>query len=114
MPNGRSGGFPIEKADLKSLLKTFPDDTVVAKVIERSTRSRPSAALGTARFVDECPYDRIAVEEQDHRAYVIHLSNEPEIIWLVVGSEAPMFAELRQRHQRWATEHPDSKEWIAF
>jgi len=36
MPNGRSGGFLIEKADLKNLLKTFPDDTVVAKVIEGS------------------------------------------------------------------------------
>jgi hypothetical protein len=113
MPNGRSGGFMIEKADLKSLLKTFPNDTVVAKVIERSTL-RPASALETSRFVDECPHEQIAVEEQDHKFYVIHLSNEPEIIWLMVRSDAPTFPELRQRHLKWATEHPDWNGWIAF
>jgi hypothetical protein len=80
----------------------------------RSTRPRPVDALETARFVDECPNDRIAVEEQDHKAYVIHLSNEPEIIWLLVGSEEPIFLELCQRHKRWTTEHPDWNGWIAF
>jgi hypothetical protein len=64
--------------------------------------------------VDECPNARIAVEEQDHKAYIIHLSNEPEIIWLVVGPEASIFLELRQRHERWATEHPDWDGWTGF
>ena len=114
MPNGRSGGFVIEKVDLKDLVKAFPDATVVARIIARSTRARPANALETAQFVDECRNDRIAVEEQDHKAYIIHLSNEPEIIWLIVGSEAPIFLELRHRHERWATEHPDWNGWIAF
>jgi hypothetical protein len=114
MPNGRSGGFVIEKADLKSLVEALPHSTVVGKIIALSMRPRPADALETARFVDECPNDRIAVEEQGHKAYVIHLSNEPKIIWLLVGSEAPIFLELRQRHQRWATEHPDWNGWIAF
>jgi len=106
MPNGRSGGFLIEKADLKNLLKTFPNDTVVAKVIEGSAL-RDAVALETLRFVDECPYEHIAVEEQGHKAYIIHLRNAPEMIWLVVQSEAPLLLELRQRHQKWAAEHPD-------
>ena len=113
MPNGRSGGFVIEKADLKSIVKTFPDETIVAR-INTSGGFRPVAALETARLVDECPSDRIAVEEQDHAAYIIHLRNEPEIIWLLVGAKETIFLELRQRHQRWATEHPDWTGWFAF
>jgi hypothetical protein len=114
MPNGRSGGFIIEKADLKSLLKTFPNDTVVARIIRGPTRPQPADALETARLVDECPNDQIAVEEQHHQAYVIHLSNEPKMIWLSVGSEAPIFFGLRKRHERWTNEHPDWNGWIAF
>lgn len=90
------------------------DATVVARIIARSTRARPANALETPQFVDECRNDRIAVEEPDHKAYIIHLSNEPEINWLIVGSEALIFLELRHRHERWATEHPNWNGWIAF
>jgi hypothetical protein len=124
MPNGRSGGFVIEKADLKSLVEALPHSTVVGKIIALpmplqpadvlEMPPRPADALETARFIDECPNDRIAVEEQYHTDYIIHLSNEPKIIWLLVGSEAPVFLELRQRHQRWAAEHSDWNGWIAF
>jgi hypothetical protein len=113
MPNGRSGGFLIEKPDLKHLVEALLDATVVAKVVVHS-RLRPAGALEIARFVDECPNDRIAVEEQDHKSYIIHLSNKPEPIWVMVGPETPLFLELRQRHARWVTEHPDWKGWIAF
>lgn len=114
MPNGRSGGFVIERADLKDLVKTFPDDTVVSRVFEGSARPRLANALETTRLVDECPSDRIAVEEQDHAAYVIHLRNEPEIIWLAVFPDAPLFLELCQRHRQWMTAHPDWKGWFGF
>ena len=114
MPNGRSGGFIIEKADLTELLKAIPGANLVGKIVVHSSGFRPVNAVETARFVDECPYDRVAVEEQDHKAYVIHLSNEPEIIWLVVGSETPIFLELRDRHQTWAREHPGWNGWSAF
>jgi hypothetical protein len=114
MPNGRSGGFVIEKADLKHLVEAFPDGSVVARIVARSSAPRPADALEIARFVDKCPSDRIAVEEQYHKSYIIHLSNEPELIWVMVGSETPLFPELRQRHDRWSTEHPEWKGWIAF
>jgi hypothetical protein len=114
MPNGRSGGFVIEKTDLKHLVKGLPGATVVAKIVANHSRLRPADALEIARLVEECPYDRIAVEEQDHKFYIIHLSNEPELVWVMVASEAPIFLELRHRHQQWATAHPDWTGWIAF
>ena len=114
MPNGRSGGFVIEKADLKQIIKAFPDPTIVGKMRAYSSALRPADALEVARLVNECPNDRIAVEEQDHAFYIIHLSNKPEIIWVMVGAETPLFPELRQRHARWTTAHPEWKGWIAF
>jgi hypothetical protein len=114
MPNGRSGGFVIEKAELRNLIKTFPDDTVLARVLEGSARPRLTNALETTRLVSECPNDRVAVEEQDHAAYIIHLRDEPEIIWLAVLSDAPLFLGLRQRHRQWTTQHPDWKGWFGF
>jgi hypothetical protein len=53
--------------------------------------------------------------EQDHKAYVIHLSNEqPNFVWIALGPESPIFSELRQRHTQWNNEHPNWKGWIAF
>jgi hypothetical protein len=114
MPNGRSGGFVIEKADLKNLVKTIPDATVIARILSSSAEPRPLDAVETSRLVGECLNDRIAVEEQHHDCYIIHLTNEPENIWLMVGPMAPIFLELRERHRRWTTEHPDWHGWIAF
>jgi len=51
MPNGRSGGLP----------------------------PRLVSSSEVSRLIEECPHDRIAVEEQDSMAYVIHISNEPEL-----------------------------------
>jgi len=113
MPNGRSGGFIIEKTELKNLVGAFPSATVVATKVE-FTRLRPLDALEAGRLIDECRNDRIAVEEQDHTGYIVHLSNEPEIIWFGVVPDSPIFLELRQRHQRWVTEHPNWDGWIAF
>src|SRR5271157_2398110 len=104
MPNGRSGGFIIEKADLNRLVKNLPDAQYVCKIVKKSPRLQPADALEIARLVDECPKDRIAVEEQDDKFYVIHLSNEPELLWLMVGSESPIYPELRRRHAWWVTE----------
>lgn len=114
MPNGRSGGFLVEKADLRLLVEALPGATIVAKVIAHSSSARTVDASEIARLVDECSNDRIAVEEQDHKFYIIHLSNEPKLLWVMVGSETPLFPELRRRHAQWTTEHPEWKGWIAF
>ena len=114
MPNGRSGGFVIKTADLKELIKAVSDTAVVAQVVVLRLPFRAANAGDVTRFVEECQHDRLAVEEQDHKGYVIHLSNEPKLMWLLVGSESPIFLELRQRHAQWMTEHPGWKGWEGF
>ena len=115
MPNGRSGGFVITTADLKELVKGVSETTgAVGKMIVPPLPIRAANADEAARFVGECPHDRVAVEEQDHKSYVIHLSNEPKLIWLLVDSASPLFPEIRQRHSQWMTEHPGWDGWMAF
>jgi hypothetical protein len=112
VPNGRSGGFIISKADLKQLLDALSDSA--AKVIAHPPPSDPADVLEMVRRVGECPNDHIAVEEQHHASYVIHLTNEPEPIWVSVLPDTPLFQELRQRHKQWELEHPNWTGWVAF
>jgi hypothetical protein len=114
MPNGRSGGFVITTADLKELVRGVSDNAVVGQMVVHSLPFRAANAAEITRFVEECPHDRVAVEEQAHKSYIIHLSDEPKPIWLLVGSESPIFLEIRQRHAQWMTEHPDWQGWKAF
>jgi len=106
MPNGRSGGFVLTTADLKGLVRGVSDAAAVGKIVVRPLPIRTADAAEVAQFVEECPHDRVNVEEQDHKSYIIHLSDEPKFIWLVVGSESPIFLEIRQRHAQWMSEHP--------
>jgi hypothetical protein len=114
MPNGRSGGFIIDKADLKQMLRAMQVSIATTKADELSSPHDSTDVLELARLVEACPSDRIAVEEQDHLSYIIHLSDEPEAIWFAVGPNTPIFVELRERHKRWAHEHPGWNGWIAF
>jgi hypothetical protein len=113
MPNGRSGGFIIEKADLKRLIKTISDANF-ATIARHPFPPRPVDASEIVQLLEESPKDRFAVEEQDHAWYTIHISNEPEIIWVTIAPDSPVFPEIRQRHEQWNTEHPGWKGWIAF
>ncbi len=114
MPNGRSGGFMIETAYLKELVKAVSDTAVVGHMVVLPLPIRAANAAEVTGFVEECAHERVAVEEQDHKSYIIHLSNEPKLKWLVVGPESPIFLEIQQRHAQWMTEHPDWKGWMAF
>ena len=113
MPNGRSGGFVIETADLKRVVQSVSGDAVVGQL---TTGSKPQAAsaVDVARLLQECPRHRIAVEEQDRVFYIIHISNEPDTIWVVVRSDSPIFLELRSRQAQWMAEHPGWNGWVAF
>ncbi len=109
MPNGWSGGFLFKTSDLKELVKTMSDTVVVGKMVAHPLPIRAANAAEVTRLVEECPHDRVEVEEQDHKFYVIHFSDEPKILWLVIGPESPIFPEIRQRHAQWATEHAGRK-----
>ena len=115
MPNGRTGGFIIELGDLKELVNSASEATVVGHILNQSQsmRPQPAATAEALRFVNECKYERVAVEEQHRDSYIIHLSREP-LIWLIVGPEHPLFEGLRQRHVQWMTGHPGWKGWFGF
>jgi hypothetical protein len=117
MPNGRSGGFPIDTADLKRLVSEVADTTSIGMLASpdgsSSPRLRPTVGAEVLRLVEECLQERVAVEEQDHSSYIIHLSNEP-VVWVLVKPDSPIFAGLKQRHGQWEIEHPKWDGWIAF
>jgi hypothetical protein len=115
MPNGRSGGFPIEVAELKRLV----DGTGGAQIgmlagdNARATGLQPALSPAVLRLLAECRSERVAVEEQDHSAYIIHLSNVPTL-WVLVYQDSPIFAGLKQRHDQWKIDNPNSSGWIGF
>jgi hypothetical protein len=113
MSNGRSGGFMITRVDLKELVKAIPDDTAVGQMRVEELPIRAASAAEAIRFVDECPHDGVAVEEQDHKFYILHLSNDP-ILWLLIDSKSPIFPEFQRRHAQWMLEHPGWNGWVAF
>ena len=113
MPNGRSGGFIIETSDLKRLIAAVPPPAVVGRVTTGGSL-RDVTAAETLQQIDQCQLDGVVVEEQDKTFYVIHLSDQPNIIWVTVSPQSSIFGELQQRHSRWATEHPGWKGWMGF
>ena len=118
MPNGRSGGFVIETADLRRLLEALTGNEVVGHLLTGSKPHRPRRQAARVdeitRVIENCPHSRIAVEEQDYTFYIVHVSNEPELVWVLISSESALFTELRRRHAEWVAEHPGWDGWIGF
>jgi hypothetical protein len=113
MPNGRSGGFMMNAAEWKELAKVFSEQTMVGKVFDGGA-IRDVSIADVIRFVEAFSRERLAVEEQHHDSYVVHINNEPEIRWISVGSKSAIFPELQKLHARWMTEHPGWNAWIGF
>jgi hypothetical protein len=114
MPNGRSGGFLIPTTDLKRLVEALPGATVIGAVLVHAPPIRPAIASEVIPFIDACSHDRVGVEEQDHKAYVVHLLDEPKPICLVVDSKSPLFSALQRSHTQWLADHPGWTGWMAF
>ena len=112
MPNGRSGGFPLDKADLVRWIVGISPTVEIGRATT-GERPRPATAADFAALLDGCPDDRIAAEEQDHSFYILHVRDKP-IVWVMVDSQSPLFQNLRQRHVEWKAEHPDWAGWISF
>jgi hypothetical protein len=98
MPNGHSGGFTLDRAELKRLVTTTPQAEVVASVVNMPFRLTPSTGAELARLVDQCQ-ERVLIEEQDYRDYIIHVSDDdPEFIWVLVRPGSPLHPLLRAPH----------------
>jgi hypothetical protein len=113
MPNGRTGGFLMNVADWKELTKVIPEQTTVGDIVDGGSIREISVA-DVIRFIEQGTHDRVAVEEQHHDSYILHISNEPESVWVTVGSESAIFPELQRLHARYKIDHPDWNGWIAF
>lgn len=102
MPNGRSASFSVSRHDFEQLLNTIPSGTVVGKLKLPSgphgkRSSRTLDVLEARQLFAEHPRDRVFVEEQDRKFYIIHLAKrEGPTAWIVVREDSPLFAELRR------------------
>jgi hypothetical protein len=91
VPNGRSGGFIIETIALARLVKAMPEALGATVTFGENPRPRPIHASEMVWLLEKSPNDRLAVEEQDHSWYIVHINNEPEIIW---DNDSPKVAAL--------------------
>jgi hypothetical protein len=105
MPNGRSGGFLISTADWKELAKTVPEETIVGNLFGVNSVRAVSIA-DVNRSIEASARDHVPVEEQHHHDYIVHISDEPEILWLSIGPKSPIFPELKRLHAQHKSEHP--------
>jgi hypothetical protein len=113
MPNGRSGGFLLKTADLKQLVAESSHAESIALLVDGGPPLRPVTAADLRPLIDSVKVKRVAVEEQDHRSYIIHISKEP-VLWIYVHSDSTLLAPLRERHTRWQRMHPLWRDWIGF
>lgn len=107
MPNGHSGGFLIETAALTRLLRTVPGTAPIGKLAGGSEpRLRFVTATEALRLVEESPKAHLAVEEQAHSFYIIHVRDEPALVWVSVKSDSPIFAAPALQQSQGKLEHP--------
>jgi hypothetical protein len=106
MPNGRSASFNVSRHDFEQFLNTIPTGTLVGHLFSgvRGDRSfRALDALEARQLFAEQPRDRVFVEEQHQKFYIIHLAKrEGATTWIVVRDDSPLFAEVRRHHSMWA------------
>ena len=98
MPNGHSGGFPIEVVALTALLESVRPQDVVGKLVESAPPLTPVTATEVLRVLSGVTATTVPVEEQDHSFYIVHVTDKPRLMWLMVTSASPIFSGLRERH----------------
>ena len=114
MPNGRSDSFSVSRHDFEQLLNTMPTGAVVGQLRSGSEGDRSSRgldALEARQLFAELPLDRVFVEEQYQKFYIIHLAKrEGATTWIVVREDSPLFAELRRHHAMGIARHQEQQE----
>jgi hypothetical protein len=107
MPNGRSGSLFLNKVEFGNWLSSRDGQEIIGLSFEPATRRPQAVSVETVvGMLATYPPDRIAVEEQDGRAYVIHIyhpfSLDPPDLkrWILIRPESPLFQELRRQHDQ--------------
>jgi hypothetical protein len=105
MPNGRSGSLLLKKAELASWLSGRDGHQIIGLCLAPPTRRTVSVEM-IVGMLATYPADRIVVEEQDGRAYIVHMyhpfSLDPPDFerWILIKPESPLFQELRRQHDQ--------------
>jgi hypothetical protein len=100
MPNGRSGGFLISRADLEQLLRDVPSDAEIGKTL--------SSRVTTAEFIRMLRKQRkneIVIEEQDNAWYIVHLGVHLSA-WITVDESSLVHSSFRKCHAQWVRARP--------
>lgn len=107
MPNGRSGSLFLNKAEFASWLNGRDGhESIGLCLAPRGTDRRAVSVERLAGMLDTYPADRIVVEEQDGRDYILHMyhpfSLDPPDLerWILIRPESPLFQELRRQHDQ--------------
>ena len=107
MPNGRSGSLFLNKIEFASWLGSRDGREIIGLCLARLGTDHPSVSVEMiVGMLATYPVDRIVVEEQDGRAYVVHMYHpfsldppDPER-WILIKPESPLFQELRRQHDQ--------------
>jgi len=95
MPNGHTGGFEIDTAELKRLIMSTPEAD--ASLFTGRSPFTPVTVTEVDGLLAQCQQDRVYVEEQDHTHYVIHISDDP-VVWIMVRPNSALRPLLLARH----------------
>ncbi len=98
MPNGRSGGFRIDKPDLERLLVAWTNNTVVGRCAadDNAPVDRNATIADLRHLLREHEAKDLVVEEQDGSWYVIRLET-----WITVTQDSPLFETFRRCQTEW-------------
>lgn len=114
MPNGRSASFNVSRNDFEQFLSTIPTSTLVGHLrssAEGDCSSRALDALEARQLFADHLRDRVFVEEQYQKFYIIHVAKrERATMWIVVREDSPLFAELRRHLAMAVARHQEQEE----
>lgn len=95
MPNGRSGGFLLGRAELEHLLSQHDDLTEFGRFVQ----GRAVTVFDVKRLLKKKKWGKVIIEEQEGSWYIVHLKE-----WVVVRGNSPFYQSLRSAHRNFAAD----------
>jgi len=110
MPNGRSGGFIMEKADLARLVKTMPEDIGATAALSDSPMPGP---INARRWLSYSIDARMIAWPSRNRIIFFAASSISESTGNHLGRDLAEVANS-PGYREWARANPGWKGWIGF
>lgn len=103
MPNGRTGQFRWDKAQLLACAEHLDNEKIIGQRFENLSVPNKDTGVSVADWnkeISECPETEIFVEEQHHDTYFVHCHEKHEL-WICVDNTSPLYPRLRSLHEQW-------------